>query len=845
LIEGISIIDEIRKGRYEASVVATYNAYFPFYEQVVLPQLRNCGSRQNMLLMDARMCGALLIEESTRPRFAGREYCLLPIRAGGAFHPKLVLLIGKDKGLLLVGSHNLTLAGFSHNRELTNRSELNEPDDETSRRPFQDAWAFLTAWTAQLPQPLPKFLADLESLAPWLTGPMAPDIESRFLGVLPGSGPLWERVKPRIPRKIERIIVTGPFFDGDLAFLKMLQQEYTPREFIVGIDPKTVTITEHASAMLPKARFVTADCLRDGKGYLHAKAMLFEAHDGSKTLIVGSANPSRSAWLSSVSKDGNAETVIIEQRPAKSTGAKRLGFEALIKQPLVSEEGWHDIKDHQEAVLESDAAGGSPVLAFVTEDGIDIDVSSLKRELKKEVRIVDSSNTLILRLNAESQSKQHIHLKIPDASLRRRASLIELTTKTGHSFSAIVHHPEELLELAQTDRQRVLRDALNSLTTETPMIEELMKVVEKVIFDGDVRFSGISRKQKASSNQSVAEETVQTEFVVDLKDIKKNKKHGLRIASGDLGILLDALIHRLGAGLEASIISAPPIGRSEEDLIGTDENDDESKNQINGDILLASCQRKVKTLFSRMVRQLENAVGSQEHSLRVIAQSAAVLGLAHRLCQVTPSDAIWMPKGETLVPREVRWNFFLNATRILYSRNNAVMKAAIKALDGKPCLEISMLRGLLIWLAWDCDFRVNDVLEFEDAEEVVDNLYGLARLLVMAPDVMGDQEAYERAADALEGLWPLYFLDDYDSSWLDEFRNWCKEIARTMKSLPSKAVVSRAPDVGDIVYPTKSAVPSLYVVVEASQGRVRLVDLDGDDELKTFATGYVTVVKAA
>lgn len=66
-----------------------------------------------------------------------------------------------------------------------------------------------------------------------------------------------------------------------------------------------------------------------------------------------------------------------------------------------------------------------------------------------------------------------------------------------------------------------------------------------------------------------------------------------------------------------------------------------------------------------------------------------------------------------------------------------------------------------------------------------------------------------------------------------------------MKSLPSKAVVSRAPDVGDIVYPTKAAVPSLYVVVEASQGRVRLVDLDGDDELKTYATGYVTVVRPA
>ncbi len=115
----------------------------------------------------------------------------------------------------------------------------------------------------------------------------------------------------------------------------------------------------------------------------------------------------------------------------------------------------------------------------------------------------------------------------------------------------------------------------------------------------------------------------------------------------------------------------------------------------------------------------------------------------------------------------------------------------------------------------------------------------------MAPDVMGDQEAFGRAADALQGLWPLYFLDDYDSSWLDEFGLWCKEIARTLRSLPSKAVVSGAPDVGDIVYPTKSALPGLYVVIEASQGRVRLIDLDSDDELKTYATGYVTVVKPA
>ena len=42
------------------------------------------------------------------------------MKAGGSFHPKIIVLLGKKKGIAVVGSHNLTLAGFGSNRELTN-----------------------------------------------------------------------------------------------------------------------------------------------------------------------------------------------------------------------------------------------------------------------------------------------------------------------------------------------------------------------------------------------------------------------------------------------------------------------------------------------------------------------------------------------------------------------------------------------------------------------------------------------------------------------------------------------------------------------------------------------------
>jgi hypothetical protein len=151
-----SIVEEIRRGQYEASVIATFNAYFPFYEEVILPHLQNSGCRQNAVMMDGKVCGGLLNTGSLRPRLAGKQYYLIPITCNGAFHPKLLLLLGKKKGLLLVGSHNLTLAGFSHNRELTNRFEFVPAGDTNSLPAFQSAWKFIQSWSTKAPVQLQR-----------------------------------------------------------------------------------------------------------------------------------------------------------------------------------------------------------------------------------------------------------------------------------------------------------------------------------------------------------------------------------------------------------------------------------------------------------------------------------------------------------------------------------------------------------------------------------------------------------------------------------------------------------------------------------------------------------------
>lgn len=120
---------------------------------------------------------------------------------------------------------------------------------------------------------------------------------------------------------MKRVTVVGPYFDSDLQFLKRLSAEFAPAELIVGVDPNTVSISEQAGRALRSAKFVETESLREGIGYLHAKAILFECQGGQEVLITGSANPSSPAWLNPPNAR-NAEAVVLRITSGKNSVAK-------------------------------------------------------------------------------------------------------------------------------------------------------------------------------------------------------------------------------------------------------------------------------------------------------------------------------------------------------------------------------------------------------------------------------------------------------------------------------------------------------------------------------------------
>lgn len=224
-----SLLDHVAETGFRASVITTYSCYFPFYEEVVLRRLMTAGCTHNVLMVDATRCAEAFAIEELRPRRAGRDYTLIPVKVGGAFHPKLFLRFGKSKGSLLVGSHNMTLSGFGLNDEVTNVFRLDGAALRAGSAPLRQAFDYLAGF---VPASLPDVVEAFEGVklgVPWFDGPPGTGSQDRQLLTESSIGAdLWSKIAPLIPKAVTTAFIGGPFFDPSLALVRRLQREVRP-----------------------------------------------------------------------------------------------------------------------------------------------------------------------------------------------------------------------------------------------------------------------------------------------------------------------------------------------------------------------------------------------------------------------------------------------------------------------------------------------------------------------------------------------------------------------------------------------------------------------------------------
>ena len=789
--ERISILNEIKAGGYDASLITTYNAYLPFYEDVVLRHLMGNGVRHNVLMMDAAQ--TTLAVDRHPPRSAGRFYTLAPIKVGGAFHPKVILLVGKRKGTLLVGSHNLTLSGFGYNREMSNLISYKGSDDTEAAALIKAAWTNVLSWaTSQsdsLPDHIIEMITKVADFAPWLRDSAETVSDScRVLSSRNGAPNLWEQlvdfagVEPA-----RKVIISGAFFDAKLSFVEKVRDELYPEELIVGIDPASVQFP--VGKELPGISFV--NCAKLGlsekedkqAGYLHAKSILIQREDGEILLAVGSANPSYPAWLAP-GMSQNVEMMIVRKGEAAREAAEELGLAAISSMEPLTVAEWAAVKRNWDREVETgpDDAAAHIVIAMATDSDIRFRVPGTTRPPVIDCEFTVTGEGQVVTKRANLSGGDYI---LSLEGINASASLFRFKVD-GKQFTGLIQYVRHIEGLSRTGSQRKFNEALASLTTGMPNLEHFVECIKDIIKNSDkvglTRTTQSTTARNAADTSKVqregAELSIGLDEVVERNHLRKQRLRGV----DDLGYLLDVLLYNLRdestIALDAALEERDAKGRSEEEQIDADDDEDglpplpltpvpdENDPTVPPDRTpLAVCHAKVGSLVSTACDKLEALKQGRLEMAEFIVIMAGIIS-ALRLLRGLDSKVPWIGAGETAVPWKELRKLFLKLAEIVFDGANS--DKSLICLDGKyspltEADEFARLKGLMVWLAWESGLALTVKKPFNESAQERKERFDLNRIYVATAQLIaGDEDVINEARQSIGQF------SSIDMDWLEK-----------------------------------------------------------------------------
>ncbi|ELK4793145.1 hypothetical protein IPC426_19080 [Pseudomonas aeruginosa] len=754
--DDVSLLEVIKRGGYEASLITTFNATLPFYEEVVLRKLVTAGCRHNVVLMDRSQCAASWESQVARPRLAGHAYTLLPIGVNGAFHPKVCLLVGPKRASILVGSHNLTLSGLGFNREITNWIEVGDSKDAEGAAVLRYVWQMLREWIelerGKVPEPLlESALAIGRFISPLVanTGVMS---SPAVLAQGPGGQTLIDQLVERITAPVRKIAVLGAFFDRELALLKQLKAQWPAADIVVGIDPDTV---QHPGSYdVEMVRYVDAREVADRVGYLHAKALYLETHDAAADVFVsGSANPSRPAWMDAA--NGNVEAVVLQSGSAARLAAEATSMLSLFELPELEAEVFAEIQERHK-VVEFEQQMSLPLLSGFSdgENGlIRISYRGEPMSVTAAVLLGPNQEKLETLTPLELRDNEVVFRSEVEAT-NIRSCLLE---KDGRPVArAMILHPSIIESSSRSSRQYQIRSALSELGSSDADISKVIASVEKVIFatQTDYEIQAAIREHREKQGGPATEGGPKS-LVISVADMTRVKRKQRLLKSGDLAYLIDVLMRRLSDGLEVQSVEVDRAGRSEEEQIGLeDEGGEEFISLVEtprfSDAEIAQVvARKARALSRKMVEQLKLA--SQDESRRVGAsiQLIAVLALIRELRHLDKQKR-WRATGQDLVEERDRRYLLDESIRYLLGSESQLFEA-IDEIVNDDADETMQLRTLLAWLAWDLgDELTTNVSLMWGADEKRRRLQTNAVFLRLMPSIAADQEAGKELRESIQ-----------------------------------------------------------------------------------------------
>lgn len=851
----IQLLDMTKSGGYEASVITTYNAFLPFYEEVVLKRLRQSGCQNNIVLMDEKELKKSLIDEHLRPKYAGFEYTLIPVRASGVFHPKITMLAGPKKGLLYIGSHNLTLSGFGRNREQTAEIRYQGKKGEEVSPVFSEVVNYLQSWflgrRGNYPDEVLEKVLSLSSLFPWMNT-ATNDPKMMFLGQGPSGPCLWDQLRPLIQGTVNQVNVIGPFFDQKLEFLRRVSEDLKPKSMVVGIDPSTVDIPRSFSD-LDDASFKNTKELckpeKDSepkKGYLHAKTIYFKVEGGDDILVTGSANPSSPAWLAG--QHGNGEAVLVIRGEDLNEQAKSFDVDQLEELPSVRPEEIESQQTEKNDPRESPEPPIQVVYGLVKEGIVTIQkVSGLESTIKRGMA-VGNLNSIEIKPEQLSFSDNELVVDI-GSDLINELRFIQLETEVGSSFHIIVHHTDELDTTSNSGMKGKLKKGCEALWLDTPEIESLMGAVEKCIFYSHIN---IRKRRQVTHEKAVTTNGSEEHgsLIVEVQDSETRKLHSRIVDSCDISALFELLSKSLSTRRNEQGSPEVKETRNEEELVGSDDEiieDEEALRQQR----LTSCHKWVSHLVNKTKRKLkETCELDREQQTLALIQLLGVLRFFQELRYIE-GNLDWVHKGETLIPVASRSKMLEVCLEFLFGWGNSLFeKVRHECNEDKE--ELTQLLSTVTWLYWDSHYAIKKQFLVSSARKDKEILLLRSRHAKMMLHLHQTAECQEKIATDFERLYSPNTAQRA-GKWLKESLE-ATETLRKVMDLNQWPEASGIPRVGNFVMANRRAEDQLLwkhellMVTDVSSKNVKIAEKkprkDDRPPVQSFPIGSVRIIKA-
>ena len=809
----ISLFDEIKKGGYESAVITTFNIDFPFYEDVVLRRMQSAGVDHHIVLVDSVMCAQAIV---TRPPIkSGYHYSLAPMRCSAAFHPKLLLLVGKDKGLLAVGSHNLTLSGYGNNLEITNVVKYHRKGAAETLPLFQAAIGACKTWIVDYGEGLPvgiieSFNKILDSCN-WLGSTSLDEPEDiGFAYTSRSTSSLWDQVNPLIPDKPSSIFGMSAFFDRSLRFVQSLS-DMNPDEFRLAVQSDTVSAPQEL-LQIANIDVLESQSLLDvsNSQYLHAKLMYLTAKNDA-VLISGSANLSFPAWLAS-GDQANAEAVLMRQGDAANDAFQALGFSDFQNMVIVESLPLN--------LNDSEGAKETPILIIM----VNYDEGGFLA-----VPWEDSVDNLNIGYQTDLLSLDPIEFTYRDSTLflddnqLRMGEIIQIQQDGVIVAFVVIHHEQRIREFSSTGTERKLRHALGSLNTASPDLSVLFSCVGRLMLEG--KDSAPKRSKKSTSGKSAQPADEPESLVTDLRDRSRNKASGRLslIAGGDIGIIMSTLISSLAVDHLASAtgLNEDRLGRNEEELVGQD------------DGLIEKQDNEKESTFEEEIaeiihRKLNSTIAKLDDYLAIHGKEAchAALGVTiflHHLMRT---------KEDYVAQKVLRRLFQVIANRLLSDKSDPITVEGLEDDDFYKSDDWGRLLGYVIWLAYQSGIVMRDRLPISACKEEKDLLtWKNACWLYLAQRVVADKHVQTVAGDLVT------------ETRSDKFQKWFAVLTKHGKALQN-GNVDAVCDFELAKSPNGKAFCGYRLVSEATGNQLVLPSISGVGVVNNFAKGYLDVVSS-